>query len=218
MLVQLLGKSHRLIWIICINFFLSPTQRSKGTAIHTSPQGKPDPSHCSASVQLIGKRPLCTEDLPAIVLTLRHYTEWRAIERSFYYCLELKSRSQDCQGAKSNLFLSFHFYKVEMIPTSHTPTPPVLSICRFQSKDVRIAGGGCVCRGWGQGGLTPDGFKLLQGLRIYTTPGFVFKETASRVFLDVEEFLPQSNTQNDASPMPTTGNFSKKIPVPSTCY
>lgn len=152
MLVQLLGKSHRLRWIICIHFFfLSPTQRSKGTAIHTSPQGKPDPSHCSASVQLIGKRPLCTEDLPAIVLTLRHYTEWRAIERSFDYCLELKSRSQDCLEAKSNLFLSFHFYKVEMIPTSH---PPPLLYFPSAGSRARMSGlrEGGVCAGVGGGG------------------------------------------------------------------
>lgn len=197
--------------LICL-FFFNPTQRSKGTAIHTSPQGKPDPSHCSASVPLIGKLPLCTEDLPAIVLTLCHYTEWRAIERSFYYCLELKSRSQDCSGAKSNLFLSFHSYKVEMIPTSRPPTPPALSICKFQGRYVKFGGGG------GGDGSTPDGFKFLQGLRIYTTPKFIFKETASRVFLDVEEFLPESHTQNDVSPMHTTGNFSKKLPVPSKGY
>lgn len=97
------------------------------------------PSPCLALVQLICKRRLCTQDLPVIVLTLGHDAAWRATGRSTYYCLELKSRSQNCSGAKSNLFPSFHLYEVEMTPTSHPPCPRP-SICKPQGRYVRLWG------------------------------------------------------------------------------
>lgn len=112
----------------------NPTEKGKTSA---SPQGKLDPSYL-ASVHLICKLPPCTQDLLAIVLTLCHYAKWRAIERSIYCCLEWKSRRQNCSGAKSNLFLGFHFFlKLEGFP----PPPPLwLSICMFQGRCIENAG------------------------------------------------------------------------------
>lgn len=111
-----------------------PIEKGKTSA---SPQGKLDLPSYLASVHLICKLPLCTQDLLAIVLTLCHYAKWRAIERSIYCCLEWKSRRQNCSGAKSNLFMGFHFFlKLEGFPL---PLPLAFPL--------HVPGQ--VCQGWG---------------------------------------------------------------------
>lgn len=93
--------------------FLKPTGKMKRIAIHVSPQEKLNLSPYLASVQLICKLHLYKQDLPAIVLTFCHYEKQTAfIERSIYYCFQWKPRSQNCSGAKYNLFLGFHFIKL----------------------------------------------------------------------------------------------------------
>lgn len=129
------------VWYIgvCLCVCCKPSEKGKTSA---NPQGKLDPLYL-ASMPLICKLPLCTQDPLAIVLTLCHYAKWRAIEKSIYCCLEWKSRRQNCSGAESNLFMGFHFPEVGRIP----PPPSFPSACS------RAGVSGLGVR------LTPDGTK-----------------------------------------------------------